>query len=313
MKKLSFSLRFVFISTLLMVSSMAYSQLDSISISSEESDPFAERVMNKSSVLDGIYEREHVPARKPVAYHHLREADVMWKKKIWRILNLKEKINHPLYFPTTPMDNRYCLTDLIILAAQQGMEVYGIDDDEFTTPLSEGDFSSNLGASLDTNYVEDLESGEIIPTITQDPVKPDQIKRYIMKEVWFFDKQRSKLEVRILGLCPIRRFVNDDIAEAMSAEGGEEQLSTAKVCWVYFPAFRPWLAKNEVFNPNNDAERRTYDDIFFKRHFSSYIVQETNVYDNRRINEYEKGQDALLEGEKIKEFIFKVEHDLWEF
>jgi gliding motility associated protien GldN len=311
MKRLSFSLRSIFVLLFLFISGVSFAQLDSISISTEPTDPFAERKMNQSDVLDGIYVRQHVPARKPIAYHHLREADVMWKKKIWRMLNLNEKVNHPLYYPTTPMDNRYCLTDLIIYAARQGMQVYGIDDDEFTTPLNEEDFGINLGAGVDSNQVEDLETGEFTLSVDVSPVKPEEITRYMMKEVWFFDKQRSKLEVRILGLCPIRRFINEEIAEAVGSEE-DIKLSSSKVCWVYFPAFRPWLANNEVFNPKNDAERRTYDDIFFKRHFSSYVIQETNVYDNRRINQYLKGQDALLEGEKVKQFIFKLEHDLWE-
>jgi len=82
---------------------------------------------------------------------------------------------------------------------------------------------------------------------------------------------------------------------------------------VYFPSIRPLLANHEVFNATNDAERRTFDDIFFKRMFSSYIFQETNVYDNRLINQYALGLDAILESEKIKEDIFRLEHDLWEY
>ena len=124
-----------------------------------------------------------------------------------------------------------------------------------------------------------------------------------MKEVWFFDKQRSKLEVRIVALGPIREYIDDISGDLTHARAG----------WISFKRLRPLLANNEVFNPNNDAERRTFDDIFFKRHFSSYIVQETNVYEDRKISLYKFGQDSLLEGERVKQFIFKVEHDLWEF
>jgi hypothetical protein len=63
---------------------------------------------------------------------------------------------------------------------------------------------------------------------------------------------------------------------------------------------------------NNDAERRTFDDIFWKRMFSSYIRKETNVYD-RSIVEYATGLDALLESDRVKSDIFKYEADLWQY
>ena len=73
------------------------------------------------------------------------------------------------------------------------------------------------------------------------------------------------------------------------------------------------LVNAEAFNlMKNDAERRTYDDIFWKRMFSSVIVKEANVMD-RKISEYMIGLDALLEAERVKAEIFNIEHDLWEY
>ena len=263
-----------------------------------------------SDVLDGIYEKEHVPARKPIPYHHLREADMMWTKKIWRILNLREKINHPLYYPIKDhIGDRMSLTRLIMWGVENtGMYVYNTDDDEFTTPLTLSEMNEALGARADTQQIEIAEDEYVDSLIVDDP-KPDEVKRYLMKEVWYFDKQRSKLEVRIVGLCPIRRFVKE--VEGQDNEDG--QLTSKLVCWVYYPAARAMFANHEVFNPKNDSERRTFEDIFFKRHFSSFIFKETNVYDDRLIQFYRKGLDAQLEAEKIKEFIFKLEHDLWEY
>ena len=233
----------------------------------------------------------------------------MWKKKVWRILNLKEKINHPLYYPVNkqPYDNRYSLLDLIIFGVSSPPpdEVPVYEDDNFATiPISKGQFAANLGASVERIGVERLdEPGIYDSTWTDEPVKSEQITRFEMKEVWFFDKQRSKLEVRIVALGPIREYIDDISGELMHARAG----------WIPYKRLRPLFANQEVFNPKNDAERRTFGDVFNKRHFSSYIVQETNVYEDRKINLYKKGQDALLEGDRVKQFIFKVEHDLWEF
>ena len=278
--------------------------------------PFAKAQV--SDVLDGVYVKEHVPARKPIPYHHLREADMMWSKKMWRMLDLREKINHPLYFPTTKMDDRYSLIDLILYGvAQEGLVVYDDSDDEFTTPMTAAQIDIKFDVRADTTYVDDPETGETKPAIVQHDRTTSEVKRLLLKEVWYFDKQRAMLEVRIVGLCPIRMYektaaLNQEI-QVSEDTTEEKEFSMKQVCWVYFPAVRPLLANHEVFNPNNDAERRTFDDVFFKRRFSSYIFKETNVYDNRLIDEYQHGLDALIESDKIKDFVFKFEHDLWEY
>ena len=275
-----------------------------------------------SDVLDGIYIKEHVPARKPVPYHHLREADIAWSKKLWRILDLREKINHPIYFPAVKKtDDRFSLTDLIMYGVEkEGLVVYdpGVDD-EFSSPMTLEQIDVNFGVTSDTVYVDNPETGETEQKIIAKERYTAEVKRMMLKEIWYFDKQRSMLEVRIVGFCPIRMYertatLNSDV-ETSSGEGEteEKELEMKLVCWVYFPAVRPLLANHEVFNTNNDAERRTFDDIFFKRRFSSYIYKETNVYDNRYIGEFKFGLDALLESERIKDFVFKFEHDLWEY
>jgi len=274
---------------------------------------FSSTIVNaqEAGVLDGIYVKENVPARKPIPYHHLREADMMWTKKIQRILNLREKINLPLYYPSDkPIGSRYSLTQLIVWAIENdGLMVYSPDDDEFTTPMTYAEVLEKLGGGQVTKQIEVEPDYFVDTTYTEDP-KPQEVERYLMKEEWYFDKQRSKLEVRIIGLCPIRRYIKE--VEGMEdATGGEK--TSSKVCWVYYPAARSVFANHEVFNTKNDAERRTFEDIFFKRRFSSFIYQTSNVYNNRIIQEYQMGLDAQLESEKIKDFIFKFEHDLWEY
>ena len=58
--------------------------------------------------------------------------------------------------------------------------------------------------------------------------------------------------------------------------------------------------------------RLSYDEIFWKRLFNSYIYKEENVYD-RRISQYATGVDALLEAERIKIEMQSFEEDLWEY
>jgi gliding motility associated protien GldN len=164
---------------------------------------------------------------------------------------------------------------------------------------------AKLGKEDKMSQVEQ-EDGSFVEQMIPGQRRPEEVMRYQMKEVWFFDKQKARMDVRIVGLCPIRTYYRDDDVEQLN-------IMQKQVFWAYFPAIRPLLANHEVFNSFNDAERRTFDDIMMKRVFSSFVYQETNVYDNRRIDQYSLGLDAIVESERIKADIFKLEHDLWEY
>lgn len=261
-----------------------------------------------AQVNDGVYEKEHVPSRKPIPYPFLREADVMWSKKIVRCLPLREKLNHPLYYPTEQMGTRMSLTNLIMYGvSNEGLTAYdAMVDDKFTVPLTKAQINQNFGAGMDTVSILNEQTGIEERQPIEKPAILSEVKRILMKEEWFFDRQRSVLEVRIIGLTAIREYYRKEDVE-------KEEVLLKKVFMVYFPEARRLFASHEVFNEKNDAERRTFDDIFFKRKFSSFITQESNVYDDRGINEYKVGLQAMLEAEKVKYWIFNFEHDMWEF
>lgn len=143
-------------------------------------------------------------------------------------------------------------------------------------------------------------------TVIKQDFRFDDIIQYRVKEDVFFDKQRSVIETRIIGIAPLK-YDRDD--QGNIREGSKP----FPVCWFYFPETRKILANNEVFNRQNDAERRTFDDVFMKRMFNSYIMKESNEY-NRRIEDYKiNTMDALLEAERIKQDIINLEHDMWEY
>ncbi|MDD4149949.1 MAG: gliding motility protein GldN, partial [Bacteroidales bacterium] len=154
-----------------------------------------------------------------------------------------------------------------------------------------------LLAYYETIQEQDIDGNIIdvrIPAVLEDTRIMDKL--WIWEE-WVFDKQRSLMDVRII---------------AMSPDGWSDDQRVWPF-WIYFPDYRPLFAQYEVFNTFNDAEHKTFDDIFFKRKFTSYIVAETNVYDNRLIADYLLGIDAIREGERIQAELFKFEHDQWEF
>ncbi len=257
------------------------------------------------NVLDGVYVKEHYPTRKIIPYTHLREADVMWATRIWRKLDLREKINHPLYYPTEPIKNRRSLAQTIVEAVREGsLTAYDALDDEFTITLTKAEIERKL-SYVDTQYIESPDPPyDLVMTLIPEEFDPADVKEFRVKEDWFFDRQRSVMDVRIIGIQPV--------AENKDKATGEVR-GTEPMFWVYFPEARNIFASAEVFNRQNDAERKTLEDIFWKRMFGSYIYKEKNVYD-RSIADYMLNTlDQLLEAEKIKENIFILEHDLWEY
>ncbi len=259
------------------------------------------------NVLDGIYPPEHVANRKPIPYTHVREADVMWAKKVWRVIDLREKINLPLYYPLESMDNRMSLIQLLLDGIQyEGLTAYSPQyEDEFKVEMSFEQVLQQMGAVGDTLEVLQADGTYQTQTIAGE-VRPEQVKQFLIKEVWFFDRNYSRLDVRIIGICPILEYAKGD-------GSGNDEIVRKQAFWIYFPQARDIFARHEVFNAFNDAQRRTFDDIFMKRYFGSYIVRESNVYNNRRIDQYAVGNEAMIESDRIKSDIFNFEHDLWEF
>jgi hypothetical protein len=133
------------------------------------------------------------------------------------------------------------------------------------------------------------------------------------------DKQRSVKEERIMGVCPMFWYepLLDNSSVQESYDDDMPSLTTRKwrnFGWLYFKEIRPMLAVTEVFNPQNNAQRRTYDDIFMQRRFSSYITKIENVHNNRGINEYYvNGMDQRLEADYISDRLQQREHEMWEY
>lgn len=303
-------------------------------------------------VLDGVYVQENIPTKKVVPYEFVREADVTWSKRVWSVIDLREKFNHPLYYPLDAMElgmwqkntSRWSLWTIIRYHIMTGdLTVYSPfnpmweqwkDGDMFKYPIKSkipgGTYETDkafrdevfiyMGTEIRDPFAEPLKS-YLYPdedSLVQDPItgdwtavyppsdtlwfKSSDIVQYRLKEDFFFDKERSVLDRRIIGIAPV--IYNKD--------NNGNITGFRELFWLYFPECRYVFQNFFVQNRNNDAQRMSFDDLFWKRMFQSYIIKETNLYD-REIESYKAGVDALLEAERIKEKIFTFEHDLWSF
>ncbi len=252
---------------------------------------------NKGKPLDDIVEKKLIYEKQVLAYDHLREADIMWQKRVWRVLDIREKINLPFTYPERPF-----FTILMEAAENAEITVYSAEDDKFSTPLDPEEVK-NIGAKVDTIPFFDPITYEERDTVVYNELNPADVKRYRMKEIWFMDEEASEVRVRLLGIAPLLDEYDDD----------GNFLFERPLFWVYYPEARQILAREPVFNMfSNDSHKINWEDIFERRHFSSYVHKESNVFD-RRLQGFLSGVDLLLEADKIEHKIFNFEHDLWTF
>jgi len=247
-----------------------------------------------------IYSKTNIDNRKAISYTYLREGDVMWQKRIWREIDMREKQNLQLYYPIEYNPCRTSLFQAITKNVLNG-NIVAFADEEFMVPFELSAIRKKLVKDDSIKqFIYDPEGNERdvwVQTIDSTSIYR-RILKFRLKEDWFFDKQKSSFECRIIGIA--------------AYEFDEDKEAFRELFWVYFPSCRPYFAINDVYNFKNDSERKSLDDIFWKRQFASIIIKESNVYD-RQINEYQKGIDALVESENIKNQLFKWEHDLWNY
>ncbi len=263
----------------------------------------ADILPDKDAPLDGLVEKKTILDKQVLPYEPIREADIMWSKRIWRVIDVREKLNLPFANQTEGQSLFEILMKGITdtSAGTATLRAYKTDNDKFSNKFTPQEVST-IGARTDTVELTDPNTFEKKLKVTHSNISPQDVKRFRIKEDWYFDRQYSVLKVRIIGIAPII-----DVKD----EAGNFSYERV-MFWVRYPDCREYLARQRAFIDGNDANPMSWEDIFETRRFSSYIFKESNVY-NRRIMSYMTGTDILLEGEKIKSEIFNYEHDLWSY
>lgn len=255
---------------------------------------------------DNSIDRQLVRDRFPLAYENIREDDAVYRQRVWREIDTREKMNLPFRYAANEDNGNQRFISILYNAIQSGdITVFSGDDDRFTTPLTKEQVAKTITGGLDTVPVVDL-NGEVTGyQARQRMIEPDSIYRFRLKEEWIFDKESSRMFVRILGIAPVmRKYTSTGM-----------DVGDVTLFWAYYPDLRPTLAKYEVYNGNNYAGRMSWEELFESRFFSSYITKSTidNAFD-RSLKEYIKDPlFRLLEGENIKDKIFNYEQDLWSY
>lgn len=288
MKYLLQSLSLIMIMVLFSASNYDLSAQIPESPKTESSEPDFDRP------LDDIVENRLIQERMVLPYEPVREADIFWKKKVWRVIDVREKMNHHFTYPVRP------LITIMMDAAVNG-DIKSYVDDEWSSELTPSEVASQA-ASQDTITTFDPETYEEQIKVVRNDLNPEDIKRFRMKEIWFFDEEASVMKVRIIGIAPLKDVTDDN----------GNFLYEQPMFWIYYPDSREFFARETAYMVDNDASPISWEDIFEMRYFSSYIFKQSNVKD-RRLKDYLSGVDLLMEADRIHNEIFNYEQDLWSY
>ncbi len=263
----------------------------------------------KSLRRDAAVNDDAIRDRTPLPYEDLRADDAVYRHKIWREIDTREKINLPFRYKADENNGNQRFILILLKAIQDSLvTVFNSVDDRFTTPMTRSEVAKVV-AGEEITFNKYNEKGEVIGTDTKrNDVQWDSIYKFHIKEEVVFDKESSRLFFRILGIAPVKRIT---LASGLSF--GETELF-----WVYYPDMRPIFAKYEVYNGKNFGARMSWEELFESRMFYGRIIKSTidNPYDQYIAN-YKSFSDnpmlQLYEGENIKEKIFNYEQDLWSY
>jgi len=268
--------------------------------------------IKKSLRNDNAIERNLVKDRIPLAYEHIREDDAVYMQRVWREIDVHEKMNLPfVYKAEGDLGNQRFIYILLNAIKNDSITAFSPEDDRFTTPLPFQEIVKGLVGTPTIIQVPDLakdpdgSKGLMRDTTIVQEFNPDKIERFWIKEDWVFDKESSRMQVRILGIAPLKTITNDD--------GSFRDVTP--IFWIYYPDLRPIFARHEVYNGKNFGARMSWEELFESRMFASRIIKSTvNNPNDEFIRMYVKDPIlALLEGENMKERIFNYEQDLWSY
>ncbi|MDB4850970.1 gliding motility protein GldN [Flavobacteriaceae bacterium] len=237
----------------------------------------------------------------PLSYGYIDDRDILWSKVVWEFVDLNQKINLPYYYPidTANISNdRRSLFDTLLKGIRKG-DIKNVYSDSFFT-------SKITGSEINEKLVNIRLNGDYPDTFR---IQTQDIEGYMMKGMWYFDKRLGELKYRLLALAPMGK----DVLTLGLPDIEDDELY--ELFWVFYPSARNILHKAKVFNPKNVSQPISYDHLLNARRFNSVIVREENIYGNRKIADYIRGNALfqLLEADRIKESIRDKEIDMWNY
>ena len=224
--------------------------------------PQGEALIDTIPVTDGFYQANNLEDAVPFAYPEVNRKNIRFYKRVWRDIDLKNEDNYIYAIPGNS------LMEVIMKAIEDGkLTPYSPEDDSFKERMSASEGIARFADSVLVPIFDD-QGNQIDAQMTLNEFNPERVTKFRIKEDIFFDRQRGRLETRIIGVAPLMDITT-------SAELSES-IGATPAFWLYFPQLRYALVKVDISDPDRGLYDMTMDDLFVQRKFASQIVRESS-------------------------------------
>lgn len=229
------------------------------------------------------------------------DEDVVWRRDIYRELDLNEDANAGLYYPVEPIGNQMNLFTSIFRLMMTGkinVYQYRMDGNE---SFAAADRVQPL-AFLDNYhiYYEKQNNGRI--KLDNSDIPSSEVKAYYIKESTYYDQRSATFHTKVLALCPIMTR-DDDFGD-----GGTKY----PLFWVKYDDLAPFLAKQQMMTSNlNNAAVMSVDDYFIRTQYKGKIYKTNNML-GKTLAQYCPNDSAMTKEQKrIEAELAAFEKNLW--
>lgn len=243
-------------------------------------------------VTDGYYQANSMENAVPFAYPEVNKKNIRFYKRVWRDIDLKDPKNMVLAVPGNS------LIEVVMKGIKQGkLSLYSPDDDSFKHRMSVRDGMARFADSVLVPIFDD-EGNQIDSKMTVNEFDPAKVTKFRIKEDIFFDKQRGRVETRIIGVAPLMNITTSaDLAESVGS---------TPAFWLYFPQLRYSLVQTDISDPDKGLYEMTMDDFFVQGKYASTIVRESSPGMLQYLT-----ADKQLDGQKVEKELEDYKKSLW--
>lgn len=228
------------------------------------------------------------------------QEDVVWRRDIYRTINLTDDANAGLYYPVEAVGTQMNLFTYLFKLMMRGKinaYEYRLDGNEVFNEASK----IKPLAFLDNYHIYYEKKGNGI-NIDNSDIPSKEVKSYYIKECAYYDQRTATFHTKVIALCPIMSR-EDDFGDAPQ---------TYPLFWVKYDDVAPYLSKQIIMTSDlNNAATMTLDDYFAKTMYRGKIYKTTNML-GKTLSQYCKTDSAMSKEQKrIEGELLAFEKNLW--
>lgn len=229
------------------------------------------------------------------------DEDVVWRRDIYRELDLNEDANAPLYYPVEPLGSQVNLFTYIFKLMMQGRikaYQYKLDGNESFN----ADDVVKPKTFLDNYHIYYEKDAQGRTHLDNSDIPSKEVKSYYIKETTYYDQHTATFHTQVLALCPIMTR-DDDFGD-----GGNKY----PLFWVKYDDLAPFLSKQQIMTSNlNNAATMSIDDYFLRNQYKGKIYKTNNML-GKTLAQYCSSDSAMSkEQKKIEAELAAFEKNLW--